>query len=180
MLALGYLNRHGIKCTLGEREGLVSMKHSTRGTNFGLRESAYEGWVNVKVAPGDFLVVDDDYFLILSAENDMGATFFTSLKTNSMLNYCEEDWADDANGNPISTWRVVSTGLRSYGQIVTSALRQTDPGLLDTTSRIYYLGVPVKKLGRLNDGDANFRIDSVDDLLLKGVVRAQCSIDKRG
>jgi hypothetical protein len=195
MFALSYLDRHGIACVVGESEGKVSMKHSTRGTNFGLRESAYEGWINVEVASGDVISVGDELYLVISPEGSMGATFFTALKTNAVLDSQEESWSEDDDGNPILKWTSKASNIPSYGQIVTSALRQTDPGILNTTTRIYYLNAPVKVLGRVihhyskedvvdmggfyESPGMKLKVDSIDDIMLPNVKRIQCSNDTR-
>ncbi len=97
------------------------------------------------------------------------------------------------------TWTPKATSKPACGEIVTSALRQTEPGLLNTTVRLYYLpsSVEVALLSRLvhemTQGEAvgmgaiydpvylgaRFKVDSIDGLILPGIKRIQCSTDER-
>lgn len=196
MFAQSYLDRHGRRITHESGQGKVSLKHSTRGTNFGLRGAAFEGWINIKVPVGFVFHMDDETFLVISCEPDMGAYAITVLKVNSTLDSLVESWGDDGQGGFTVIWEPKDMDIPAYGQVVTAALRQTDPGILSTTTRMYHLNAEVSVLGRIihhyteeetvnmggiydERGGMRLRIDSVDDIMLPGIKRIQCSMDER-
>ena len=90
----------------------------------------------------------------------------------------------DDDFNPIQEWKDVDPNrinIPSYGEVVTSRLRQEEPGLLEGT--IYIFQVPkslgVIELDRIEYGGKNYQVASVDDIGLDGVSRVQLSKDLR-
>ena len=76
---------------------------------------------------------------------------------------------------------LIGINIPSYGEVVTSRLRQEEPGLLEGT--IYIFQVPkslgVIELDRIEYGGKNYQVASVDDIGLDGVSRVQLSKDLR-
>ena len=196
-----YLNRHGVSCTINRSPSVsakVSIKHSTRGTNYGLRESAYEGWIDTLMTVGETFTVGSSVYLIHALETLSDAYEFTARKCNSLITLLSLTVTEDEYGNMIQTFADIVTDQDCYGQIVTASLRETDPGLLPTTVRIYTIPeVSVKVLDRLihqcaqqqaidmgavydsTYGGARFKVDSIDDILIPGLKRIQVSPDTR-
>jgi hypothetical protein len=83
-------------------------------------------------------------------------------------------------GDITHTWTPLAS-TPSWGQIVTAHLRLADPGLLDAARYVFQvpksLGVAV--LDRIVYGDKNYRVESIDDVAMAGVVRLQLGEDNR-
>lgn len=176
----------------------VSLKHSTRGTNFGLRESAFEGWIDTLIATGETFTAGSYTYLIHALETLSDAYEFTARRCNSLITLLTLTVTEDEYGNMIQKFTEIVEDLNCYGQIVTASLRETDPGLLHTTTRVYTIpDVGLKILDRLihkctqqqvidlgavydsTYQGARFKVDCIDDILIPGLIRVQVSPDMR-
>jgi len=182
-MELQYLKRHGVSCTLNRDtpvSAAVSLKQTTRGTNFGLRESAHEGWIDQSVTVGETFTVDDTY-LIYSVNSLRRVYSFIAMKCNSVITVSTLTVGEDSYGNPTEEFEPVATDQDVYGQIINASLRATDPGLLPTTTRVYTMpaSISVSVLDRVTHGSEKFRVDCIDDILIAGLKRIQVSPDTR-
>lgn len=154
------------------------MKQTTRGSNFGLRDSLYEGWIDHALGVGESFQIGTFIYLVSSLSPLSDAYEFKALRCNSEVTISKLTKSDSDSGdlvqsftNPVSLW--------SYGQTVTSSLRETDPGLLDTTVRVYAIpSMEVDLLDRLTH-ESDFQIDAIDTLWLPGLLKLQVSPDAR-
>lgn len=169
-----YLKRHGIISD----KGRVSMKQTTRGSNFGLRDSLYEGWIEHGLSVGESFQIGSFMYIISSLSPLSDAYEFTAIKCNSGVTISRLTKSDSESGDLVQSFTNPVT-LNAYGQTVTSALRETDPGLLDTTVRIYVIPyIEVNLLDRLTH-ESDFQIDAIDPLWIPGLLRLQVSPDSR-
>lgn len=137
-------------------------------------------------------------YLIHALDALSDAYEFTARKCNSLISLLSLTVSEDEYGNMIQTFADTVTDQDCYGQIVTASLRETDPGLLPTTTRIYTIpDISVKVLDRLihqctqqqaidmgavydsTYGGARFKVDCIDDILIPGLIRVQVSPDMR-
>ncbi len=159
-----------------------------------------KGWIYPSISSGETFTEGSDTYLVFSQRARGDAYFFSGRKTNCEVSILERTETTDDEGVVTVSWPPTTTDEPVCGEIVTSALRQTEPGLLDTTVRLYYIpsSVEVALLSRLVHEmtqkwavdmgaiydpiylGARYKVDSIDDLILTGVKRLQCSNDERG
>lgn len=163
-----------------------------------MRESAFEGWIDTLMAVGETFTAGSYTYLIHALETISDAYEFTARRCNSLIALLTLTVTEDSNGNMIQTFADTVVDQDCYGQIVTASLRETDPGLLPTTTRIYTIpDVGLKVLDRLIHqctqqqaidlgsvydpiyGGARFKVDCIDDILIPGLKRIQVSPDTR-
>lgn len=162
------------------------MRRSTRSSrDLGVREGYWEGLI-LKVSnltSGEFVSVLDNVFLAQSTNYDPQSreiAFFMA-KCNSVIQHKRFSEDIDDDGNLIQEWETLNSDVNSYSEAVTYKLRQEDPGLLENTK--YTFQVPksmgVSLLDRFIFNGKNFKVDSLDDVGMDGVIRAQVSDDVR-
>jgi hypothetical protein len=197
--AAKYLQAHGQPCTVVRNvtltlpgtttnvpQSYISLKRASRGvTNPGSREAYWEGLILAasEIASGEVLQIGNDKYLALSTGIDTATGELSVLvaKTNASLTHMRYTETVDQYGNIVQTWTTLNADVPAFGQVVTAALRQADPGLLDSTR--YVLQV-AKSLGMLVmdrivfNGD-NYQVESIDDIGLSGVARIQLGMDVR-
>jgi hypothetical protein len=159
-----------------------------------------KGWIYPSISSGETFTEGSDTYLVFSQRARGDAYSFSGRKTNCEVSILERTETTDSEGVVTPSWSVKASSEPVCGEIVTSALRQAEPGLLNTTVRVYYVpsSVEVAILSRLvhemaqeeavdmgavydsTYGGARFKVDSIDDLILTGVKRLQCSNDERG
>lgn len=155
------------------------------GWRIGDRDAFWDGLIlsDSALTPGEVVAVDGKTLLILSTDTDpiSGQTKFTSARKNADLTWSRQSASVDADNNVIITWPTISADIPSFGQIVNAYLVQQDPGLLPTTKYLFY--VPdtyvMQQMDRVVYNEKNCQVDSVDDVLLAGISRIQCSDDQR-
>lgn len=188
----------------------ASLKRSTRAVRDpGIRDSSWEGLVladsnltsgEVFSLGGDKLpehilttkgtmpklgTLAMDKYLVQSANLDVasGAIAFFAVKVNSILTPLRRTEELDDEYNLVVTWKwtPASTTIDAFGQVVTYALRQYDPGLLESSRYIFYLpsSYGVQVLDRLVLNGENLMVNAIDPLILEGVVRVQAGTDTR-
>ena len=164
----------------------VSIKRSTKASrDLGIREGYWEGLIvsDSNLKSGEIISIRDTKYLVQSTNYDHQSTeiAFFSAKCNIVFDHKRYVDDVDENLNPIQGWGDINDDVPSYGEVITSRLRQEDPGLLEGT--IYILQVPktlgVLKLDRIEFSGENYEVASIDDIGLEGVSRVQISRDLR-
>lgn len=120
--------------------------------------------------------------IVMSIIDDMrGVTHFLGARANLSLDWRQQSTSVDENFNVVTTWPLVSADVSAFGELVTAQLRQEDPGLLSTTK--YLIFVPatynVRAMDRVVFSAISCQVDSLDNIILDGIVRLQCSDDTR-
>lgn len=186
-----FLNSHGQTITIQRNPTVTtkaSLKRSTKAVRDpGIRDSSWEGLVlpDSNLVSGEIFSVGTDKYLVQSANLDVasGAIAFFAAKVNSTLTPLRRTEELDDEYNLVVTWKwtPASTTIDAFGQVVTYALRQYDPGLLESSRYIFYLpsSYGVEVLDRLVLNGENFMVNAIDPLMLEGVVRVQAGTDTR-
>lgn len=184
-----FLKSRGQDCTINRPVPVaskVSIKRSTKASrDLGIREGYWEGLIlyGSNLQSGEIITIRDNMYLIQSTNYDpasMQCAFF-SAKCNAIIQHKRYVEDVDANYNPIQEWQTINPDIACYGEIVTSRLRQEEPGLLDNT--IYIFQVPkslgVMMLDRFVYDGKNYEVVSIDDIGMGGVARIQLGMDNR-
>lgn len=186
-----YLNAHGQTATIQRTPTVttkMSLKRSTKAVRDpGIRDSSWEGLVlpDSELTGGEIFSVDTDRYLVQSANVDTssGAIAFFAVKVNAIVTPLRrtEELDDDLNLVVAWKWTPEGTTIDAFGQVVTYALRQFDPGLLESSRYIIYLpsSFGVQVLDRLVLNGENYMVNAIDPLMLEGVVRIQAGTDTR-
>jgi hypothetical protein len=184
------LKARGQSCTINRTPvatSKVSIKRSTKSsTDLGSREAYWEGLIlaDALLQSGEVLTIEGENYLVQSVNADPASTehAFFSAKSNASLTHKREVETLDENNNPIKIWATINAEVPSYIEIVTSSLRQFDPGLLEQTR--YVVQVPksigVIMLDRLvvfEDGD--YQVVSINNAGLQGISILQLAVDLR-
>lgn len=186
-----FLNSHGQTITIQRNPTVTtkaSLKRSTRAVRDpGIRDSSWEGLAlpDSNLVSGEIFSVGTDKYLVQSANLDVasGAIAFFAVKVNSTLTPLRrtEELDEDYNMTVEWKWTPEGTTIDAFGQVVTYALRQYDPGLLESSRYIFYLpsSYGVQVLDRLVLNGENLMVNAIDPLILEGVVRVQAGTDTR-
>lgn len=186
-----FLNSHGQTITIQRNPTVTtkaSLKRSTKAVRDpGIRDSSWEGLAlpDSNLVSGEIFSVGTDKYLVQSANLDVasGAIAFFAAKVNSTLTPLRRTEELDDEYNLVVTWKwtPASTTIDAFGQVVTYALRQYDPGLLESSRYIFYLpsSYGVQVLDRLVLNGENLMVNAIDPLMLEGVVRVQAGTDTR-
>lgn len=186
-----FLNAHGQTITIQRNPTVTtkaSLKRSTKAVRDpGIRDSSWEGLAlaDSALTGGEIFSVGTDKYLVQSANLDVasGAIAFFAVKVNSTLTPLRREEELDKENNLVITWKWTTQGttIDAFGQVVTYALRQYDPGLLESSRYIFYLpsSYGVQVLDRLVLDGENFMVNAIDPLMLEGVVRVQAGTDTR-
>lgn len=187
--AENFIKAHGEKCVIKrtpEVSSYVSIKPAT--TSYGDSRDLYRDGLILAdsgLKPGEVMEVDGEVLLVRSVYRDKqsGQLSFLVSKANATLTHARFTETTDEWGNVTQKWETITDDVYSTAQIVSAALRQQDPGLLPTTKWVFLVPAttPLQELDRLQfkpDGD-KCRVDSVDDIRLPGLLRVQCSDDRR-
>ncbi|HHV03448.1 MAG TPA: hypothetical protein GXX64_06010 [Bacteroidales bacterium] len=178
-----FLKAAGYPCTILREvpvESYVSRRKASRSIQKG--EFFWEGLIlaDTGLESGDILQVGDDKFLVHYVYAISGELAWNAVKTNVTLEVKRFVETVDDEGNFIQDWQTIASGITGFGEVVTAALRQADPGLLSSTKLI--LQIPksynVQQMDRVIV-NGNYQVDSVDDILIQGVARLQLSEDLR-
>lgn len=185
-----FLKRKGEVATITSRTPVTTSKamvspSAKSGWRIGDRDAYWDGLIlsDAALASGEVVAVGGKTLLILSIDTDpvSGQTKFTSARKNADLTWIRQSTSVDENFNVIITWPTISAGIPSFGQIVNAYLVQQDPGLLPTTKYLFYVPdtYAMQQMDRVVYNEKNCQVDSVDDVLLAGISRIQCSDDQR-
>lgn len=187
--AAKHLQAHGQQCTILRDvpvQSHISLKRASRGaTSPGTREAYWEGLMLAasNLVSGEVFQIGSDKYLTLSAGTDpaTGELSVLAAKTNATLTHKRYTETVDDYGNITQAWTMLNADVPAFGQIVTAALKQVDPGLLDSARYVFQVAksLGVQPMDRLVYNGANYQVDSVDDVALAGVVRLQLGVDTR-
>lgn len=174
-------------------ETRVSKKRSTKASrDLGIREGYWEGLAlsKVNLLSGEIITIHEGIkqvkYLVQSTNYDPQSmeTAFFAAKCNITFRHLRYVDDVDENFNPIQGWDDVDENniyIDSYGEVITSRMRQSDPGLLEGT--IYVIQVPKSlnalKMDRVRFNDENYQIVSIDDIGMSGISRLQLAKDFR-
>lgn len=184
-----FLTSRGQDCIIEREipvETKVSIKRSTKASrDLGIREGYWEGLIvaDSNLKSGEIISIRDIKYLIQSSNYDPQSkeTAFFSAKCNIVFDHKRFIDDVDENFNPIQGWGDINDNGPSYGEVITSRLRQEDPGLLEGT--IYILQVPktlgVLELDRIIFSGKKYQVASIDEIGLDGVSRIQLETDLR-
>jgi len=132
---------------------------------------------------GEVFQIGSDKYLTLSAGTDpaTGELSVLAAKTNATLTHKRYTETVDEFGNITQAWPTLNADVPAFGQIVTAALKQVDPGLLDSARYVFQVAKNpgVQPMDRMVYNGANYQVESVDDVALAGVVRLQLGVDTR-
>jgi hypothetical protein len=188
--AAKYLQAHGQACVIKrtpEVQSYASLKRSTRATRDpGTRDAYWEGLILAEslLASGEVVEIGGTQYLVQSVDADpaSGELAFFAAKVNASLTHQRYTETVDPNtGNIIQGWTTLNASLSAFGQVVTASLRQTDPGLLETTKYVFFVPkvAGVQVMDRLVLGGENLQVNAVDEIMLPGVARIQAGQDVR-
>jgi len=162
------------------------MKRATKSVgDLTIREAYWEGLIPVSanLASGEVFDVGGTRFLAQTVEPDYasGETHFYAAKVNATLTIQRYKETLDVNNNIVQQWVLVAGNVPAFGEAVTASLRQYDPGLLPNTKYLFQIprSIGVQLLDRVVYNGNPYQVDSIDDLMLPGLVRVQCSADTR-
>jgi hypothetical protein len=184
-----FIKAKGRDCTIHRTvpaSSKISMKRSTRASRDpGMREGYWEGLIllDASLTSGEYFSVDNDKFLTQSTNFDPASscTALFAAKTNSVMHHCRISEVA-VSGNIQTSWPVINASVAAYVEVVTYALRQYDPGLLEQTRYIAQIpkaiGAVIHDRFVMCDG-GNYQVVSVDDVGMSGVTRIQLGADVR-
>jgi hypothetical protein len=150
-----------------------------------MREAYWEGLILAasSLVSGEVFQIGSDKYLALSAGTDPATSELSILvaKTNAALTHQRYTETVDQYGNIVQTWTTLNADVPAFGIAVTAALRQQDPGLLESTKFTFQLAksLGVQVMDRIVYSGTNYQVDAVDDIALPGIVRIQLSTDTR-
>lgn len=183
-----FLESRGQPCTILRDvpvNSKVSMKRATKTTgNLAVRDAYWEGLMlaSANLASGEVFDVGGIRYLAQTVETDYASseTHFFATKVNAKLTIqrYEEIVVD---GNIVQQWVTVAQNVPAFGEIITAEMRRYDTGIADNAR--YFFQIPksigVRQLDRVIYNDGLYCVESVDDVMLGGVVRIQVSVDTR-
>jgi len=187
--AENFIQAYGQECVIERTPSVsayVSMTLATKSYSDN-RDLYRNGLISAKynLASGEVITVGSEKFLIRSVIPDQHSKeiAFVASKANAIFIHKRFTETADDWGNLTQEWTTITDNVYSTAQIVSAALRQQDPGLLSTTKWVFLIPATttIQELDRLQfkpDGD-KCRVDSVDDIRLPGLLRVQCSDDRR-
>ena len=183
------INQNGEVCSVSSRAPAVASKcviyPSTKsGRNFSDRTDYWDGLIpsSVGIATGEVVSVTGKNIIVMSITGDArGITSFLGVRSNVDLNWQHPTPSVDAKNNVITTYPTVSADVPAFGQLVTAQLRQEDPGLLPSTKYLFLIPAAygVERMDRAVMNTVSCQVDDLDNIIMEGIIRLQCSEDTR-
>ena len=162
----------------------VSLARATRAIRiYGAREAHWQGLIlsDSGLVSGDVFQANNMTFLAQSVNNDPASSelaWFAVIVNATLGHWRLEEKVED--GNIIVEWDE-KDDVYAFGEVITAELRQRDPGLLEGT--LYIFEVPKnanrKEIDRVVYEGKNYRVNSIDNIAMDGIVRIQAGIDTR-
>jgi len=183
-----FIRRKGEACTIASRTpALDSMCIVAPATKGGWRiADRHDYWdgmipVSASLVSGEVIAVSDKEILVMTTAANSGVTSFMGTRTNADLSWQRQTASVDANYNVIMVWATVSADVPAFGQLVTAQLRQEDPGLLPNTKYLFFIpsSYGMAQMDRVVFGTVSCQVDSLDSIIMDGILRLQCSEDTR-
>jgi len=164
----------------------VSIKRSTKASrDLGVREGYWEGFIfsDVGLVSGEIITIRNSKYLVQSSNYDHASTetAFFAAKCNAVIQHKRFVEDTDEFNNVVQEWQIINADVSAYSEIVTSKLRQEDPGLLDSAKYTFQVAKSfgVVMLDRFIFSDDNYQVASIDSTGLAGVDRIQVETDTR-
>lgn len=184
-----FLKAKGQVCTINRVtpvQSKVSIKRSTRSNrDLGVREAYWEGLIlaDSGLISGEVLTIGAEKYLVQSVNQDTasGEFAFFAAKCNMILQHMRYVEDTDENNNVIQEWQTITPDVPSYAEVVTYALRQYDPGLLEQTRYIIQVSKTIGAvlLDRFILPDGNYQVVSPNNVGLQGTSILQLGVDTR-
>lgn len=184
-----FIYRSGQDCIVTSRDPTVSSKCFVRLATksvamISLRDAERELITpsDLNLDAGEILKVGTEEYLIQTTLPDqLGSRVAYGAKVNATLTHSRLVDTVDENWNPIKVWEVQNSNVKAFGQVVTTMLRQEDPGILETTTAIFYAPASynIQTMDRLNDGSRDYQVEVVDNVFLPNISRIQVRYDER-
>ena len=181
-----FLKTWGQSCTINRVPAVqtyVSMERAGGGRN--PLAAAWRGVVlaDDALSAGESITVGGADYLVTSVHPDSasGESEFTAIEANSRVDVKRYTETVDEWGNIVRVWSDIALAVRAHGEAVTAALRQYDPGLLDSTRYVFLLPAScgVALLDRIVWNGQNWQVNAIDLLSMPGLARVQCGEDVR-
>lgn len=184
-----FVKSKGQNCTINRTVPVntkVSIKRSTKSSrDLGSREAYWEGLIlaDVNLVSGEVLTIAAEKYLVQSVSLDpaSGENAFFSAKCNMVLQHMRFVETTDENNNVIQEWQTINADVPSYAEVVTYALRQFDPGLLEQTRYIIQVSksIGAVMMDRFVLGEDKFQVVSINNAGLQGTSILQLGVDTR-
>jgi len=183
-----FIRRNGEACTIISRTPTLVSKCivapvTKSGWRISDRKDYWDGMVPVSagLTSGEVIAVSDKEILVMSTSTESGVTKFMGTRTNANLNWQRQTASVDENYNVIMVWTSISADVPAFGQLVTARLCQEDPGLLPNTKYLFYIpaSYSMAQMDRVVFGTVSCQVDSLDSIIMDGILRLQCSEDTR-
>lgn len=155
----------------------VSIKPDSKGIYSGLALSES----NLKA--GEIFSIDGEKYLVQSSNKDLssGELEIATVKTNVVVSHQRYIEDADDNGNIIQEWHTLNSAIDCHCIVITAALKQFEPGILEGTK--YIIHIPaitgVILLDRIILDGQGYRVDSIDNVAAKGITKIQLGSDTR-
>lgn len=186
-----YLRKYGKQVTVNREDPVtayVSLKRSTKAIySPAARDSMFDGLIEASsgLVSGETFSIGSDVFLTQTADEDPASKeiIIFVVKTNTVVSILRQEETADENFNILKEWKTLKTGIPCYMEVITRTLRQYDAGLLDNA--IYTMQISklmnIKEMDRIKvEGDnKSYKVESIDNCGLGGVLRIQLSKDTR-
>jgi hypothetical protein len=162
------------------------MKRSTRAVrDLGARDAYFEGLILASsgLQSGEAFTVGGETFLVHTVHADHASDELSwyGAKANVFVTHKRHTETVDAYGNIIQTWTTLAVDVPAFGEVVTYAMRQADPGLLEGTRYLLQLAksMNVQLLDRFVYQGGNYQVNSINDIGLPGIALIQLGVDTR-
>jgi hypothetical protein len=189
MYMSSYLKAHGQDCTIQRIppvETKVSLQRATKAVRiYGAREAHWQGLIlsDANLQSGEVFTANNMTFLTQSVAFDpaAGEPMWFAVLVNTYLIHKREEEGHDEQWNPVVCWQTINGSVPAFGEIVNYLLRQQDPGLLEGTQYIFQVAKEMgfQNMDRIIYAGNNYKVESVDDVAMEGIVRLQASQDTR-
>lgn len=186
-----FIKRNGQACTVTSRSPTIASKciisPSTKGGwRISDRTDYWDGKIppDINLTPGETVSVGNKELIVMSTNLESGVTMFMGIRSNASLNWQQQTPSVDPDYNVIMVWNTVSADVPAYGQLITAQLRQTDPGLLPNAKYLFFVPSPYN-IGQMDrvimsgQNTVSCQVDALDNIILDGIIRLQCSEDTR-
>lgn len=185
-----FILEHGVACMVNNvattavigkvnrKGGIFSWENERQGT-FLPEVTLPNGALVENIAISEFYLIRSIYPELAGGE--VAARVAQMLKLNATVTIQRQTPAYDDYGNVTGvTWPDHATNVKAFIEVVTQAMRQTDPGLLPSTvARLYIQNSnPLQVLDRVVF-DKNYQVDAIDSFQSPGLFVAQLSLDSR-
>ncbi|WP_138756482.1 hypothetical protein [Paenibacillus sinopodophylli] len=184
-----FSHRH-TPCTINGEAEKVILSRETKATTVMGKEYVYNGLFapSSVVELGDLVQTDVSFMVLTMRQTVERDKYCSLLKTNTTVDIQRYGREFDANYNPIGKpkFLTVQAEVVCFAQYVTGALRQDEPGLLETTKYVLVLQTSAN-IERPQDNTPDrilldgrpYQVDVVDGMKYPNLLHIQLSEDTR-